>query len=159
MAQTLYLARRYDQTIELCDECLRHDPDYVFAASLRGQCYELKGMFREAVADLEHSAALTLRAPFYVGILGHCYGEAGMRTQALELIADLKRQSREMYVPPQAYVYVYAGLGERSKALGYQERAYEDGASPFNYFAPSIRDLYALDPQQRRRLEQMRLII
>jgi len=159
MAQTLYLARRYDQTIELCDECLRHDPDYVFAVSLRGQCYELKGMFREAVADLEHSAALSLRAPFYVGMLGHCYGEAGMRAQALDLIADLKRQSREMYVPPQCYVYVYAGLGERSKALAHQERAYEDGASPFNYFAPSIRDLYALDPQQRRRLEQMRLII
>jgi serine/threonine-protein kinase len=159
VAQTLYLARRYDETIELCNECLRHDPDYVFAVSLRGQCYELKGMFREAVADLEHSATLTHRAPFYVGMLGHCYGEAGMRTEAVELIAELNRQSRETYVAPQCYVYVYAGLGERSKALGYQERAYEDGASPFNYLAPSIRELYALDPQQRKRLEQMRLII
>ena len=49
--------------------------------------------------------------------------------------------------------------GERQRALEYQERAYEDGASPFNYLAPSMRDLYALDPYHKKRLEQMRLIL
>ena len=43
-------------------------------------------------------------------------------------------------MPPQCYVYIYAGLGERERALAYQEKAYEDGASPFNY-------LFARHPQ------------
>jgi tetratricopeptide (TPR) repeat protein/tRNA A-37 threonylcarbamoyl transferase component Bud32 len=158
-AQTLYLARRYDEAIELCDECLRQDPDYVFAVSLRGQCYELASRFPEAVADLEHAVAVTNRVPFYVGMLGHCYGGAGMRARALDLVAELSRQSHETYVPPQCYVYIYAGLGDRARALEHQEKAYEDGASPFNYLVPSIRELYALDPQHKRRLEQMRLIL
>jgi hypothetical protein len=62
-------------------------------------------------------------------------------------------------VPPQCYVFIYAGIGERSRALEYQEQAYEDGASPFNYLAPCIRGLYALSSDHKRRLEQMRLIV
>jgi hypothetical protein len=50
-------------------------------------------------------------------------------------------------------------LGERFKALQHQEEAYQDGASPFNYLVPSIRELYALDPHHKKRLEQMRLIV
>jgi hypothetical protein len=64
-----------------------------------------------------------------------------------------------VYVPPQCYVYVYTALGERDRALDWQERAYQDGASPFNYLFPGIREVYARSPDHRRRLEQMRLIV
>ena len=37
--------------------------------------------------------------------------------------------------------------------------AYEDGASPFNYLFPGIRELYARSAQHKKRLEQMRLIL
>lgn len=156
-AQTLYLARRYDEAIDLCTGCLRFDPGYVFATHLRGLSYLGKSMHREAVADMERSATLSNRTPFYIGMLGLCYGEAGMRDEALSLIPELDRQAHETYVPPQAYVFIYKGLKERERALKYQEKAYEDGASPFNYLTPSIRDFYALDPQHKKRLEQMRL--
>jgi eukaryotic-like serine/threonine-protein kinase len=158
-AQAFYLAKRYDEAIALCDQCLAGDTNYVFATSIRGQCYELKQMFPEAIADLRHTVALTSEEPFYLGMLGHCYGKAGLRAEALALVRQLEENPKQRYVPPQCYVYIYAGLGERDKALEYQERAYDDGASPFNYLVPSIRDLYALDPHHKRRLEQMRLNI
>jgi serine/threonine protein kinase/tetratricopeptide (TPR) repeat protein len=158
-AQVLYLSKRYDEAIELCNQCLASSSDYVFATSLRGQCYELKRMFPEAVADLTRTVAVTRREPFYLGMLGHCYGKAGMHPEALDLLGELDHKSRQVYVPPQCYVYIYAGLGQPAKALEYQEKAYEDGASPFNYLVPSIRDLYALDPHHKERLEQMRLIL
>jgi tetratricopeptide (TPR) repeat protein len=158
-AQTLYLARRYDEAIDLCNECLRFDPSYVFALHLRGLCLLAKSTHREAIADLEKAATLARRAPFYLGLLGLCYGELGMREQALGLVAELNRQASETYVPSQCYVFIYAGLGEREKALDYQEQAYVDGASPLNYLTPSVRELYALDPHHHKRLEQMRLIL
>ena len=80
-----------------------------------------------------------------------------MRAEALALVAELRRYASDAYVPPQSYVFIYAGLGEQTRALEYQEEAYADGASPFNYLTPSIRGLYALDPYHQRRLEQMRL--
>jgi TolB-like protein/tetratricopeptide (TPR) repeat protein len=158
-AQTLYVAGRYDEAIEVCSDCLRFDQSYVFAVHVRGLCYLARSMRDAAVADLEQAAALSRRTPFYLAILGRCYGEFGMRSEALGLVAELSHQTADTYVPPQAYVFIYAGLGERERALQYQEKAYEDGASPFNYLSPCIRALYALSPHHKRRLEQMRLVL
>jgi tetratricopeptide (TPR) repeat protein len=131
----------------------------VFALHMRGLCYLAKSIRDAAVSDLERVAALSRRAPFYLGILGRCYGEFGMREEALGLIAELRNSPPDIYVPPQCYVYIYAALDERERALEYQEKAYADGASPFNYHFPGIRDLYALSPHHKKRLEQMRLAL
>ena len=82
-----------------------------------------------------------------------------MRAEALDLVAELERLAQHTYVPSQCFVFIYAGLGQREKALAYQEDAYVDGASPFNYLNPNVRDLYALDPRHQKRLEQMRLTL
>ena len=158
-AQTFYLARRYDEAIDLCNDCLRSDSSYVFALHLRGLCALAKAAASDAIADLSQAAALTGRSPFYLGLLGLCYGTFGMRAEALDLVAELERLAPRTYVPSQCYVFIYAGLGERDRALAYQETAYVDGASPFNYLNPTVRELYALDPRHQKRLEQMRLIL
>jgi tetratricopeptide (TPR) repeat protein/tRNA A-37 threonylcarbamoyl transferase component Bud32 len=158
-AQTLYLGRRYDEAIELCSDCLRFDPNFVFATHIRGLCFLRTSRRDEAIADLQQAATLSSRTPFYLGLLGRCYGECGMRERALALIDELNQQPPDTYVAPQCYVYIYAALGERERALAYQEKAYEDGASPFNYLFPGIRELYALSPHHKKRLEQMRLIL
>src|SRR5262249_41696605 len=158
-AQMLYVAQRYDEAIDACSECLRFDPGYVFATQVRGLSYLSQTRHEQARRDLEQSARLTERAPFYLGLLGLCYGAAGERRLALDLIDELNQQACSMYVPPQSYVFVYAGVGERGKALQFQEKAYEDGASPFNYLTSPVRELYALDPHHKTRLEQMRLSV
>ena len=158
-AQTLYVAGRYEEAISLCGECLRFDPHYVFAMQVRGLCSMVLARYEQAIADLEQTVRLSERAPFYLGLLGLCYGGAGRREPAFDLIAELNHDARQMYVPPQCYVFIYAGLGDRSKALEFQEKAYEDGASPFNYLTPPVRQLYALDPHHKTRLEQMRLTV
>jgi len=158
-AQMLYTAAHYDAAIEICTECLRFDPSYVFAMQVRGLCYMAQAQYERAIPDLEQSAVLTRRAPFYLGLLGLCYGAASMREQAMNLLVELDDHARSLYVPPQCYVYIYTGLGQRANALEFQEKAYEDGASPFNYLTPAVRELYALDPQHKTRLEQMRLTL
>jgi tetratricopeptide (TPR) repeat protein len=155
----MYLGGAYLDAIALCGECLRIDPDYAFAVHVRGLC-QLARLDREgAIADLERAAVLGRRAPFYLGILGLCYGQFGRREAALQLLAELDAAAADTYVPPQSYVFIHAGLGERDRALEFQEKAYEDGASPFNYLTPAIRALYARSPDHKKRLEQMRLIL
>ena len=158
-AQTLYMGGRYDETIEICTECMRFDPGFVFAVQLRGLCHLAKSARQPAITDLEQATALTHRMPYHLGLLGRCYGQFGMRGEALGIIAELQNRASDSYVPPQSYVFIYAGLGERDRALEYQEKAYADGASPFNYLIPAIRDLYALDPYHKERLKQMRLVL
>ena len=158
-AQTLYIARRFDESIGACTRCLAGDPAYVFALHLRGLCYLAMGQVA-ARADLEQAATASGRAPFYLALLGRCYAQFGMREDALRLIEELNARAKEdVYIPPQCFVFIYAGLGDPARALAYQERAYQDGSSPFNYLSPSIRELYALDPYHKKRLEQMRLAL
>jgi TolB-like protein/Flp pilus assembly protein TadD len=158
-AQTMYLAGRYDEAIRLCSECLRFDPTYVFAVHVRGLCHLATGRYDLGTIDLEQAAGLSQRAPFYLGLLGYSYGAFGMRDRALAVLRELEHPPADTYVPAQCFVFVYAGLGERERALEHQEKAYEDGASPFNYLTPIIRGLYALSPQHKKRLEQMRLVL
>jgi tetratricopeptide (TPR) repeat protein/predicted Ser/Thr protein kinase len=158
-AQTLFLSGAYDEAYRACTECLRFDPDYVFAIHLRGLSLLAQRRFDAAASDLERAANLSGRAPFYLGLLGRCYAEQGLRAQAWAIIEELNQLPADTYVPPQCYVFVYAALGEREQALERQEDAYADGASPFNYLFPGLRELYARTPYHKHRLAQMRLVV
>jgi TolB-like protein/Tfp pilus assembly protein PilF len=158
-AVTCFLARRYDEAIALCDECLDASPDYLFAIYQRGQCHHMKGMYPTAHAELERAAELGGRAPFYTALLGKSYGEAGVREKAMAIISEFDDMRSRRYVAPHCYVYVYYGLGERDRALLHQEDAYRDGGQPLNYLSPFIRNLFSLDPRHRDRLRQMRLTV
>jgi len=156
-ALTYFMAERYDEAIELCDRCLRIDGSVIFATYLRGQCYHMQQRYDLAQVDLERAALLGNRAPFYLGLLGKSYGEAGQRQAALRVVEELDCIAATHYVAPHCYVYILHGLGERERALEHQEQAYEDGAPPLNYLTPYIRHLFSLDPKHRDRLRQMRL--
>lgn len=156
-ALTYFMAARYDDAIVRCNACLAKTPDYIFATYLRGQCYHMRRDYRAAHADLERAVELGKRAPFYLGLLGKSYGEAGDIEGARRILAELDEVARRQYVAPHCYVYVLHGMGDRQGALAHQERAYEDGAPPLNYLTPFIRNLYSLDPLHRDRLHQMRL--
>ena len=131
----------------------------MFALHLRGLCSLAQVAAPGAIADLERAATLANRAPFYLGLLGLCYGEFGMRDEALGLIAELDRQARTPTCPPSATSSSTRVSASARRRWSYQEKAYVDGASPFNYLTPSVRELYALDPHHQKRLEQMRLIL
>lgn len=156
-ALTYFMAGRYEDAIVRCDACLARTPDYIFAIYLRGQCHHMRRHFQAAHADLERAVELGKRAPFYLGLLGKSYGEAGDIGRAKAILAELEETARRQYVAPHCYVYVLHGMGDRQGALAHQERAYEDGAPPLNYLTPFIRNLYSLDPFHRDRLHQMRL--
>jgi serine/threonine-protein kinase len=158
-ALTYFLAERYDEAIDLCSECLESHPDYLFAVYQRAQCYHMKGLFPTAHLELERAAQIGRRAPFYLGLLGKSYGEAGMRDRALAIVRELDEQQKQRYVAPHCYVYVFHGLGELEHAMLHQEDAYRDGGQPLNYLSPFIRNLFSLDPTHRDRLRQMRLTV
>jgi eukaryotic-like serine/threonine-protein kinase len=156
-AHSLYIARRFDEAIEICTQVLGKVPTYVFAHHVRGLCHLSKGMGPQAIADFEVTATLSKRTPFYLALLGLSYGAFGRQRQARDLVDELNQLSRETYVHPQCYIFIYAGLGDQEKTA-FEERSFEHGASPLNYLTPYLRELYELDPHRSKRLEQMRLL-
>jgi TolB-like protein len=156
-ALTYIMAHRYEDALRQVEQCLARDPSYLYAILVRGQCHHMLKNYPEAHRDLGRAAELGRRAPHYLGLLGKSYGDAGLGNEARAIAVELDEIAKHTYVAPHCYVYVLYGLGERERALEFQEQAYVDGAPPINYFTPFIRQLFSLDPRHRDRLRQMRL--
>jgi tetratricopeptide (TPR) repeat protein len=92
-----------------------------------GLGYEGTGKFPEAIAEYQRAVELSngndLNA---VASLGHAYAVAGRRNDAEKILHDLEQKSREGKASPYLAATIYAGLGEKGKALDLIEKAYRD---------------------------------
>jgi hypothetical protein len=64
--------------------------------------------------------------PGVIGVLARAYGHAGRRSDALRLIAELKRLRQNGYVPGAPFVQAYVGLVDYDEAFAWFERAYQE---------------------------------
>jgi DNA-binding winged helix-turn-helix (wHTH) protein/TolB-like protein/tetratricopeptide (TPR) repeat protein len=60
-----------------------------------------------------------------LALIGFLLGRMGQDEQAQAVLDRLLSLSRQRYVPPTSIAAVYAGLGDKGKALDYLERAYD----------------------------------
>ena len=72
-------ARQYDQAIQQCQKTAELDRNYPETADFRGLAYEQKGMYREAIAELQMAVNLSGNSPHIKAELGHAYAIAGAR--------------------------------------------------------------------------------
>src|SRR5262249_33224841 len=110
----------------------------------------------EAIALSERTVAMSDRAPFYLGLLGHFCARAGARDRVNELLAELAQLSQQKYVPPHSMVYIYAGLNDLDRAFEWQGEAFDDGAAPFYFFSPVV-DNVRRDPRHAADMQRMGL--
>lgn len=153
---TLYLSRRFDEAIVELEKSLEIDPNFLLAIHCTAMCRAQQSRIADAIALSERTVALSDRAPFYLGLLGHFSARAGQRERVDALLAELEAMSARKYVPPHCQAYIYAGLNDLDRAVEWEAKAYDDGASPFNYFSPVIDNLQR-DPRHAIELRRMGL--
>jgi tetratricopeptide (TPR) repeat protein len=157
-AHTLFLARRYDQAVTECEKSLEVDSNFIFAIHLMGMCRAQQSRLNEAIEIGERTVSLSARAPFYLGVLGHYYARNGATDKVHDILEELTGLAGTRYVPPHCQTYIYAGANDLDRALEWQAKAHDDGASPFYYFSPLIENLHA-DPRHHAELRRMGLRI
>lgn len=126
LGKGLYYARRDDQAIEELRKTLDMDPSFVNAHLYLGWVYEQKGMFAEAIVELQHALSGSGGVPLYVSALGHAYAISGQRRMAEESLAQLQEQAKKRYVAPYEMATIYIGLEAKEQVLKYLEMAYAD---------------------------------
>src|SRR5712664_2847424 len=93
-----YRARQYDKAIELYREVLLED-NSGHPHVLLGETYLAKGMYREAVAEIEKGVDLD-NAPERWDrhpLLAYAYAVAGRRDEALKILNEQKRLAKQRY--------------------------------------------------------------
>ena len=154
VAFALYNSRRYEEAIVECEKGLEVDPNLLLAIHFMAMCRCQQGRLPEAIALSERTVAMSERAPFYLGLLGHFCARAGDRDQVDALLAELSELRERKYVPPHCMVYIYAGLNDFDSAIEWEAKAFDDGASPFNYVSPLIDNLKR-DPRHAAEMRRM----
>jgi TolB-like protein/DNA-binding winged helix-turn-helix (wHTH) protein/Flp pilus assembly protein TadD len=103
-----------------------NENDWLMHANL-GLGYEGTGNFPEAIAEYQKAIELSNGGDLNaVASLAHAYAVAGRRYNAEKILHDLEQKSREGKASPYLPATIYAGLGEKDKALELIEKAYRD---------------------------------
>jgi TolB-like protein/Flp pilus assembly protein TadD len=122
----LFQARRYEEAIRESRSALALQPDN--AGILFGLGFPLIADNRpaEAIPVLEKAVSLSSGSPAAMGVLIRAYAHAGRRSDALRLLAELKRRKEAGYIPAAAFVNAYLGLGDNEQAFYWLEQAYKE---------------------------------
>lgn len=122
----LFHARHYDESIRDLRNVLAVRPDDAVARWFLGYGLIAKGQPEQAVPELEKAISLSDRSPAVIGVAIRAYAHAGRQTEALQLLAELKKRKESGYVPTAAFINAYLGLGDNEQAFFWLERAYQE---------------------------------
>jgi serine/threonine-protein kinase len=122
------MAGQNDEAIQQLQTVLVLDPDFFFAHRVLGAVYLAKKMYGEAIEESQKAVALTGGSSSNdLGFLGGAYAVAGKRTEAIQVLTDLKNLAAEgQYINPVAWFYVYSGLGDVDEALYWLEKCIDE---------------------------------
>jgi len=122
----LYLARRYDEAIEQQRKAIELEPDYWLGYSWLGHAYAQKELWQEAIASFQKAISIEHAIAEPLIGLGRSYAVSGKRQEALKALDELNDRSKHPYLSSYLMATLYAGLGNKERALASLEKAYED---------------------------------
>ncbi|HXE76039.1 MAG TPA: tetratricopeptide repeat protein [Candidatus Xenobia bacterium] len=114
-------ARKYEQAIEQYRNALHLDPAFAPARVELGLAYSNMGLHEQAIAVLEENQR---RTGGVSGSLGYAYARGGRRQEALKTLAAMEHRWNQEKIGAAWIAAVYAGLGDKERALGWLEMAY-----------------------------------
>ena len=154
----LYLLRRYDEAAASLRNALEMDDNFANSHWNLGLVYAQLKDFPSAVRELQKADTLFRGNPIVLGALGYVYAVSGDQIRARKVLLQLENQARERYVNPEAFALVYAGLGNKDKAVEWLKRAIDDrqGLVTFIKSEPMLDNLRS-DPRFEDLLRQMGL--
>ena len=151
LALALNMNGRCDETLELLRPLKELTPPAGVAGVIRGQCYVLKQMWPEAIAEFRW-AMETSEARAALAFLGYAFAREGRTSEARSILADLltgRRNSHGAF----GIAVVYAGLREYEQAFAWLEKAMDEGSLRVYIMDPLFEDLHR-DPRFDRLLQR-----
>jgi serine/threonine protein kinase/Tfp pilus assembly protein PilF len=126
MGRVFIYKKQYDQAIEQERKALELEANFVQAYVDLGWVYVEESRYKEATAEFEK--ALTI-SPSNLGVLstlGYAYALEDRKADARTVLDQLRELSKREYVAPLLVAQIYAGLGEKDRALEWMEKSYDD---------------------------------
>jgi TolB-like protein/Flp pilus assembly protein TadD/predicted Ser/Thr protein kinase len=160
VGSALVFTRQWDPAIEQLRGAKELDPNFWFAPCFLGRAYEHKGRLPEAIAEFRRALELENDNPEIWSDLGHAYALSGNRAEAQKVLSHLKGLAPRSYVAPFDFALVHAGLGEKTPAIAWLNRAYTERSYYMAVYLTTDERLDSLrsDPRFADLLRRVRLL-
>jgi serine/threonine-protein kinase len=122
----LFYGGQTAEAVEQFRKTLEFDAASVSAHRGMGIALSQQGRHDDAIAHLKQALQLSENSPVILGHLGAAYAAAGRRADAEAALKELDAQAARQYVPSTATATIAAALGDRPRALGLLEKAYDE---------------------------------
>jgi TolB-like protein/tetratricopeptide (TPR) repeat protein len=122
-AEIYYNARQFDAAIAQAQRTLEQYPSYPLAYLWLGSAYREKKMYKEALQQFAQASKLAGNLPAITVLYGHALALSGDTAGARQALEDLQRLSKTRYVSALYFAGIYTGLGEKTTALDWLEKA------------------------------------
>jgi len=127
-AWAYYVSHRFDDAIPLYRKNLEMDPNFVYSSYEISQTFIAKGMYREAIAELNRIRPISGDWSFILAELGCAQAGLGKRAEVESIIEELKKRMASEYIDPVVIAYIYLALDNRDQAFVWLEKAYQERA-------------------------------
>jgi TolB-like protein/DNA-binding winged helix-turn-helix (wHTH) protein/Tfp pilus assembly protein PilF len=121
-----YQLRDYEALVEVSRRGVVLDPTEWLEHYFLGVGYEGTGKPGEAIPEYQKAIEMSEGDQDPTASLAHAYAVTGKRAAAESILRDLERKSKNTYVSPYMLATIYAGLGDKNKALELLEKAYRE---------------------------------
>jgi TolB-like protein/tetratricopeptide (TPR) repeat protein len=125
-AEIHYNARQYDEAIAQGRRTIEQYPTYWLAYIWLGSAYREKKMYKDALEQFSQASKLSGNHPAITALYGHALAVSGDTAGARRALANLQLLRQSRYVSALYFAGIYTGLGEKSTALDWLDKAYQE---------------------------------
>jgi tetratricopeptide (TPR) repeat protein len=118
-----FLLGDYASLVDASRRGVASDPNEWLEYFYLGVGYEGLGQRAEAIPEFEKAVRMSGGDQDASAALAHAYAVAGKRAEAEQILGDLTRKSKDSYVSPYMVASIYAGLGDKDRALENMDKA------------------------------------
>jgi TolB-like protein/DNA-binding winged helix-turn-helix (wHTH) protein/Flp pilus assembly protein TadD len=141
LGKELYFVRKYDEALVELRRALELNANFVGAHNWISDTLLEKGMYREAVVELEKTKPFK-EERVYIRQTAYLYARSGRQAEARAALAKSLQLSQGKPVSSGAVALTYAALGDKEQAFSWLEKAYTERSS----FMTSLKYWSVFDP-------------
>jgi len=153
-----YYAANFDQSIKFNRETEQLEPGYGLAHYNTARALGQKGLYAEALKELEKTESVWGRTPSLLAEIGFNDAVMGKQIESKKILAELRARSREQFIDPYPVAFILVALGEKDAALTNLEQAYKLRSAwmPWIRVEPKFQLLHS-EPRFKALIEKLKL--
>ena len=141
LAEILVIAHSYDESVQQSLKTIEMDPNFALAHNQLAEAYIQKHMYEKAIIELRKAVQLSGNSPTPIANLARAYALSGKRSEAAQLLNDLKKRSDPGNSSAPEIAMICAALGDNDQAMNWLEKAYAARFNPGVLLRPGFDPL------------------